>query len=350
MDVPSLKQAAYQLAVSDRIDWQLFDGSTVVISGATGLIGSCCARALLERNRARKAGIKVIALVRNVDKAKTVFNEYMESDGLSILLGDVESFNELMDLDPVDYIIHAACPTASDFFINYPVETINSIVCGTRNMLEFAKKRNAKMVYVSSMEVYGEGNSSRGIKNSLKEAMVGYVDPLNIRSCYPEGKRMAETYCCSYAKEYGVGVAIARLAQTFGPGISKDDRRVFAMFARSARLGKDIYLKTTGESTRMYVHTFDAVAAIFTILGKGEAGSAYNVANTETYCSIKEMAEMVLSAFSNNKSRVIIEIDKNAPYPPEHHLPLCTEKLEGLGWKARFSLKEMYSDLIECLF
>lgn len=346
----SVKQAARQLAVSDRIDWQLFDGSTVLITGATGLIGSSCARVLLERNRAKQARIKVVALVRNTNKAKVVFSEYSASDGLIILPGDVETLNASTELNPVDYIIHTACPTASDFFINHPVETANAIVRGTRNILDIAKARNAKMVYVSSMEVYGEGNSSRGIKTSLKEEMVGYVNPLSIRSCYPEGKRMAENYCCAYAQEYGVNVAIARLSQTFGPGISRDDKRVFAMFARNAMRGEDILLKTTGESTRMYVHTFDAVAAVFTILIKGESGEAYNVANVKTYCSIKEMAEMVVSVFSGGKSRVVIEVDENAPYPPEHHLPLCTEKLERLGWKASFDLKEMYSDLIECLF
>lgn len=348
--MPSVKQAAHQLAVGDRIDWRLFDNSTVLITGATGLIGSCCARVLLERNRVKQARINVIVLARSVEKVKAVFDEYSASDGLSILLGDVESFDNSVEMDPVDYIIHAACPTASDFFVNHPVETANTIVFGTRNILELAKKRNAKMVYISSMEVYGEGNSSRGIEDSLEEAMVGYVNPLNVRSCYPEGKRMAENYCSSYANEYGIGVAIARLAQTFGPGISKEDKRVFAMFARCAKRGEDVVLKTTGESTRMYVHTFDAVAAVFTILGKGESGCAYNVANTETYCSIKEMAEMVVSTFSNGKSRVVVDVDENAPFPPEHHLPLRADNLEGLGWKARFSLKEMYSDLIECLF
>ena len=222
-----------------------------------------------------QSGIRVYALVRSLEKAHAMLDGYSEQDGLHFIQGDVEALSTSVTFD---YIIHAACPTSSSFFASNPVETASSIVSGTVKMLELARICQTKLVYVSSMEVYGEGNAEQGIEKRLDETQVGYVNPMSVRSCYPAGKRMAENYCAAFTGEYGVHAAVARLAQTFGPSIAKSDKRIFAMLARCALAGKPIVLKTTGASTRMYNHTFDAVAAIFTILLRGQAGRAYNVA------------------------------------------------------------------------
>lgn len=342
-----LGRESADLAAMDLIDWERLSGRTVFVSGATGLIGSHCVRVLLERNKSFGSNIKVVALVRDEERGKAAFEGYGEVDGLRFLVADLLCLAGL-ELR-VDFIIHAGCPTASDFFMGHPVETSRSIVEGTLNMLEIARCCAAPMVYVSSMEVYGSGNQDRGLERKLDESAVGYVDPLNVRSCYPEGKRMAENYCCSYASEYGVPVAIARLAQTFGPGIPKEDRRVFTMLARCAMSGEDIVLRTTGESTRMYSYTTDAVAAIFAVLLKGEPGCAYNVANEGTYCSVREMAEMVAQEFSDGRTSVVVDVDPDAPYPPEHHLPLDTRALCALGWSPRYDLRDMFENLIDYL-
>ena len=157
---------------------------------------------------------------------------------------------------------------------------------------------------------------------------------------------MAENYCVAYASEYDVPVKIARLAQTFGPGVPKDDKRLFAQIARSAMLGDDLVLKTTGASTRMYVYTADAVRALLAVLLRGEKGTAYNVANPSTYSSVREMAEFVLERFSGGRARVVVDVDPNSPYPPEHHLPLDVSRLESLGWAPTTSLEGMYENLI----
>ena len=215
----NLNREYAELAASERIAWDLVDGRTFLITGATGLIGSLCARLLLERNRAFSARIKVIALVRNEAKARAILDGYDESDGLRLVMQDIcdFSFNE-----PCNYIIHAACPTASSFFASHPVETADAIVSGTRRVLQYATETHAdSVVYVSSMEVYGDGNDKPGLEHLLTEADTGYVNPGSIRSCYPEGKRMAENYCASFASEYGTPVKIVRLAQTFGPAFRR---------------------------------------------------------------------------------------------------------------------------------
>lgn len=342
-------QAEYaELAKTADIDWGKLAGKTVLITGATGLIGTCCIRLLMERNRTFHEGIKVIALVRNGEKAHALLGDYGPDDGLSYCVSDLVEFDQF-DLN-CDCLIHAGCPTASKFFMEHPAETAATIVDGTRNMLELARRARAKsFVYVSSMEVYGDGNSEPGLAHKLTEADVGYVNPLSTRSCYPEGKRMAEHFTCAYVHEYGIDAKVARLAQTFGPGIPMNDRRVFAQFARCAMTGEDIVLKTTGASTRMYNYTTDAVTALFTILLKGAAGKAYNIANEATYSSVREMGELVSRECADGSIAVRVEIDPDAPYPPEHHLPLDTSALRALGWQPKVGLPEMYKKLIAYL-
>ncbi|MCH9275495.1 NAD-dependent epimerase/dehydratase family protein [Bifidobacterium amazonense] len=333
------------LANETDIDWACLRGAHVLVTGATGLIGSLCARTLLERNRSHDAGIIVEALVRDTDKARAVFDGYGERDGLRLVQGSLDDVDG-MDV-PADYIIHAACPTASRFFMSHPVETFAAIVDGTRSMLELARRsRSRSFVYVSSMEVYGMGNAEPGVDHPLREENVGYIDPCQVRSCYSEGKRAAENLCVSYASEYGVPVKTVRLAQTFGPGIPRDDVRLFAALARNAVAGQDFVMKTTGESTRMYAYTADAVSAILTVLLGGEDGVSYNVANPSTYSSIRDMADMVYERFGTGDARVVVDVDPDAPYPPQHHLPLDVSRLEALGWRPRVGLEEMYRRLI----
>lgn len=340
-----LQEEYASLAQHLDIDWDALAGRHVLVTGATGLIGSLCARTLLERNRLTGAGIIVDALVRDPAKAQAMLGQYTADDGLVLHQGSLEDVDSL-DL-PADYVIHTACPTASSFFMSHPVETFSAIVDGTRSMLELARRRGAaSFVYVSSMEIYGMGNKQRGTEHLLDESAVGYIDPCSVRSCYSEGKRAAENLCVSYHSEYQVPVKAVRLAQTFGPGIPRDDVRLFAALARNAVAGEDFVMKTTGESTRMYSYTADAVSAILTVLVAGENGVSYNVANPSTYSSIREMADMVYREFGTGDARVIIDVDPNAPYPPEHHLPLDVSRLEALGWRPQVGLEDMYRKLI----
>lgn len=311
--------------------------STYIITGATGLIGG----ALVDYLR-RDDNNKLILPVRNVLKAEQRFGKPQQ---LVYIEHDFSSNDHLNIDEDVDYIVHAACPTASKYMVERPVETIETIINGTRTMLQTARRLHVKgMVFLSSMEVYGTVPNDCGY---IDESVQGYVDPINARSSYPVAKRLAETICHSYAKEYSVPVVIARLTQTFGPGVDiAHDMRVFAQFARSACACQDIVLNTEGRTQRMYLHTFDAVNAIMLLLAKGTMGEAYNVANKDTYCSIREMAEFVKENFCPSIS-VIVRKNENHFYLPEMHLPLSTERMERLGWKPQYGLKEMFQSVIK---
>lgn len=313
----------------------LLKGSTFLVTGGTGLIGSTLVHCLLGLNK----GIKIILPVRNAIKAQVMFGsndclEIIECDLLEWLKCDDSSY---------DYIVHCACPTAGKFMVEHPVETYELTIESTRLLLKNAKKNGAKgMVFVSSLEYYGQVLEDF----EILESHLGYVDPLNLRSCYPLGKRAAEYLCFAYANEYNVPIKVARLTQTFGAGVSPDDNRVFAQFARSVIAGNDIVMHTTGESAKPYCYTTDCISAILYILLKGGRGEAYNVANSSTYISIKALAEFLKENF-NPSINVVVEEHPEMGYAPVTKLRLSTKKLEALGWTPQNDLKKMFSKLID---
>lgn len=314
------------------------DDCKILITGATGVIG----QALIKRIQKEYVNVSIVAMVRNKDKAIRLLGE--ESKNFLYLVGDVCSIiPEKLD---VDYIIHGAGQTSSKAFIDEPVETIMTAFQGTKNMLDIAKLSNVKgFVYLSSMEVYGSPSTDE----KINETHSTNLNAMRVRSCYPESKRICESLCTSYMFEYGVAAKVVRLAQTFGLGVQYNDNRVFAEFARCAIEGRNIVLKTKGETKRSYLYTEDAADAILKVLLNGAVGEAYNAANEETYCSIYEMALMVAEKCADGRIEVIIDNEINADelgYAPVLHMNLDTSKLQSLGWKAEYGLEDMFKNMI----
>lgn len=318
----------------------LLHNRTILITGATGLIGSNLVHCLL----ALDCKIKVVAPIRDLKKAVRIFSQN-ELENMRLIECDIISYNYDALCD-IDYIVHCAAPTASKYFIEHPVETFDVIYSGTKVLLNYARKRQIKgFVYLSSLEVYGEIYDD---SKPVCEDSQGYLDIMAVRSSYPMAKRAAENLCCLYTAEYGVPVMVARLTQTTGAGIALDDNRVIAQFARLATYGNDIVLHTTGESARPYCYTTDAVSAILYILLKRQKGNVYNVANENTYISARDMAEFVRVNF-NPSIKVRVELKNDMGYAPVTKLNLSTEKLKGLGWLPRYGLYEMFDRLIKSL-
>lgn len=315
-----------QIAAAEFIPWDKLQGKTVLVTGATGLIGYALATGLLYANQSRKLDVKVIALVRDLTRAQQRFGEWTEDKNLRFVIGSVE---DLAEIDgSVDYIIHCASQTTSKMFVQQAVETIHTAVYGTDRLLRLAKEKNASgFVYLSSMEVYG--HPARGHK--VKESDIGAFSPMDLRNSYPIGKQLCENLCCAYAAEYGVPAMIVRLTQTFGAGVNYNDTRVFAEFARCVLERRDIVLKTKGETERSYLYTTDAVTAILTVLLKGKSGQAYNAADESTYCSIAEMAERV-AKMGGVQVRFELQDRKSLGYPDTVYVDLDTSLLRELGW------------------
>ena len=316
-------------------------GKTVLITGATGLIGSCLVKRLVNAVESEKPE-EIILLVRNEAKARDKFQDMLDS--LTIIPREITDPPEVFQ--NIDYIIHAAGQTSSRAFVENPVDVILTNILGTRNVLELArKKKSTGFVYTSTMEVYGTPQTD--VK--IPENHGCDLDTMKVRASYPESKRACEALCAAYASQFGVPAKVIRLTQTFGPGMEYDDSRVFAEFARCVIEKRDIVLHTKGETKRSYLYTEDAVEAILTVLVRGEAGEAYNAANEGTYCTIHEMAETVAKEFGEGLVKVRIETGENEiskGYTPVLHMNLDTEKLQKLGWRPTVGLTDSYRRML----
>lgn len=305
-----------------------------LITGVTGYIGSMLAEKLLDRENA-----EVTAIVRDPQRLSSKI-----CDNVKVICADVTDREAILQIKgSYDCLIHCAAPTSSSYMISHPVETAEIIVDGTRSMLELSKKCHVgSMVYLSSMEVYGNIDCSDGRRVSEEE--FGELDISNVRSCYPMAKRMAESFCHFYYKEYHVPVKIARLAQTFGRGVRPDDNRVFAQFVQAVKNQTDIVLHTRGASMGNYCDIDDVVEAVLFLLERGEAGQAYNIVNENNTMTIREMAELVAERIAQGSIKVVYDIaeDNRFGYASPTGLRLSGAKMKALGWEAGTGLEEMY--------
>lgn len=332
-----LKEDIDRLLARNEVDFSAFAGKTILVTGATGLIGYNLISVLRAAAERLNVPLRVVAMARSADKARALFGPDMPC-----VIGDI---NDPITLDgPVDYLVHAASETASKAFVQDPVGVIMTAVNGTRNALDFARDKGvAAMVYLSTMEIYGAPQT----EDKVAETHGTNLDPMQVRSSYPESKRLCECLCAAYAAQYGVPARVMRLIQTFGPGVRYDDGRVFAEFARCALEKRNIVLHTSGATKRNYLYTADAVTAILTVLLKGADGEAYNTANDGIFCSIREMAELVCRTCGNGEISVDIRIEDEARhgYAPTLMMNLDTSRLRALGWQPHYGLEEMYRRL-----
>lgn len=288
---------------------------TILITGSTGLIGAALVR------KFAADGHIVLAAARNVGKARARFAGLQ---GVRVVEWDVTR-PAVFGAGNVDYLVHAASETSSRAFVENPDGVRRVIVEGTRNVLEFAKAARVKsMVYLSTFEVM------LGLKG--------------VRASYPDAKLAAEALC----RASDLNVSIARLAQTFGEGVRYDDGRVFAEFARAILEKRDIVLKTEGTTARCYCYLGDAVEAIRVLLEKGVRGEAYVVANEDTYCTIREMAERLIAAHPESGSKLIIDTTDAAArgFAPPFQMKLDSAPLRALGWQPKVGLVEMYGRMM----
>ena len=330
--------------VSDAvIPWGNLSGKRILVTGSTGLIGATLVKTLLYRADKYGEDIAVLACALSLSEAETVFSRQRAFIGKTLFFVENDVRNPMPEELQADFIIHAASPTASAYFTEKPVDTIVTAVEGTRNLLEFARGCNARgMVFLSSMEVYGKLDHELAAESDS-----GYLDPLLIRNSYPQGKRLAESLCAAYAAQYGIPVKICRLTQTFGPGASPTDNRVFMQFARAVKQGRDIVLHTSGGTTRDYLYTADAARGILSVLLLGEPGTAYNLSNQESNISILDMARLCASL---NPEHVHVVFDcsreNQKHYLSEIHISLDGARLAALNSFPKVPLREMFERML----
>ena len=330
-------------ALSDNnIPWGDLRDSTVLVTGATGLIGGALVHILSAANEKHKLNMLLLANGRSAAKGEALVNNHKAV----FIRGDIRKPETIADAaEKIDYIFHCAAITKSADMVAKPADVALTAVDGTRNMLELAlAKRCKSFEYLSSMEIYGQCE-----KREVRESDLGYMDLSNPRCSYPVSKRFCEVMCLAYFWQYGLPVKTVRLAQTFGAGTPKDDARVFVQFARKAMAGEDLELHTEGRSRGNYCYTSDTVRGLLTILLKGTAGEAYNIANPAASMTIRDMAELVASDVCGGRIKAIVNIPENVAkrgYAPDVGYILNIDKVSSLGWTPKHGLAEMYRRML----
>lgn len=307
----------------------------ILITGASGMIGSAVMELLIYLNEKKEFRMQLYAAGRNEKAVLDRFGAYFEKDYFHFISYDA---NEEITFDlELDYIIQAASNADPKSIFRYPAETLMSNVYGTKQVLEYARRKDvSRVLFVSSSEVYGTNHTGR----PFREGDYGVVDILNPRASYPVGKRAAENLCASYAKEYGADVVIVRPGHIYGPTITNNDSRASAQFTRTALKGGDIVLKSEGQQLRSYCYVYDCATAILTVLLSGKTAAAYNISNKQSIISIREIAELFAEGGNGKLVFDIPAEDEKAGYNLMDMSALDSTALEDLGWRAVVNAEE----------
>ncbi|WP_333819586.1 NAD-dependent epimerase/dehydratase family protein [Ohtaekwangia sp.] len=327
--------------IADFPDWEKFRNKTVLVSGASGFLPAYIVETLSYLN-IKNVGlnVKIIALVRNGEKALARFSHLRQYKFLSIIEHDVCDVFETEQ--NIDFIIHAASQASPKYFNTDPVGTLNANVLGTINLVKLAYNKNVEsFLFFSSSEVYGEVLENQ---IPIEEHTFGYLDPTQVRSCYAESKRMGENICISWFHQYGVKAKIVRPFHTYGPGMSLEDGRVFADFVGNVVNGRNIILKSDGSARRAFCYLKDATKAFLLVLLHGENGQAYNVGNPHEEYSIRELANLMVNIKPELGIKTEVTLDKDnmqvyAKSTVSRSAPNIS-KMKKLGWSPGISAAE----------
>lgn len=321
-----------------------FRGKRFLIAGAGGLIGSTLAEMLLEADSTQGLEIRVCALGRRRSKLEERYQKWLGSPYFEILEGDVSDLAPVEE--PVDYIVHAASPAHPLAYSRTPVDVMKANLLGTMNLLEQAKRSGARLLYISSGEIYGVSSQA---DSAFKEGEYGYTDILNPRACYPESKRAAETLCASYHAQYGTDAVVARLCHVYGPSITEKNSRADAQFLRNVLAHEDIVMKSPGTQTRSFCYVKDAAEGLLYILAKGASGEAYNIANRNSVATVRDYARTLAEAGGVGiRDEFPSEVEARG-YSKISRAVLDASKLEALGWKPRYDLRQGLEDTLASL-
>lgn len=329
--------------LEEKIAWEKLKGTTVLITGFKGMIGSYITRVCLYLNDTQNYGIKVIGLDMNENN----LDPYIASHkSMTFVYQDVSLPFEINE--NVDWIVHAASPASPLIMKNNPVGTLAANALGTWNALQIAKRDNAQgFIFISSREIYGQPYDNQ---EEFYENTYGLVDQLEVRSCYPEAKKCAETMCVCFKEQYGLNTKIARLAHTYGPGMSIHDGRVQADFLKNALYKENIIMKSTGAAIRTYTYIADAVSALFRIL-LDSPDMVYNIGDSKNKVSIKDLAETIVKIHPEDNLKVIMDIPEDAlkGVSPFTLGILNSDKLQGIGWRPRYSVLDGFARTLKYL-
>lgn len=326
-----------------KLPWEKLAGNTLIISGATGMVGKCLIDLLMQKSRALENPIHIIALSRNEITAKERLMEYWEEETFHYVSCDVNQ--TIPDCGDIDYVIHAASNTHPLQYSQDPIGTINANVTGTRNLLDYAAAHKAQLFcFLSSVEIYGE---NRGDTERFDESYAGYLDCNTLRAGYPESKRLGEALCNAYKQAYGQDFVIPRLSRIYGPTMLREDSKAISQFVKKAAAREDIVLKSEGNQKFSYTFVTDAVSGILYSILLGGSGEAYNVADEASDITLRELAEHLAKLADTEVIFEHSEEKERRGYSTATKAMLDATKLKCLGWKPRVQMDEGLESTVE---
>lgn len=329
------------------IDWTSLHNRTLLISGATGMIGSCLVDAIMLKNQKKGLQCKVIALGRSADKARKRFATYWDNSRFQFVECDINEASTLSKDILSDFVLHLASNTHPVAYATDPIGTITANIIGTKNMLDMAHLGHAsRFLFASSNEIYGE---NCGDKELFDESYCGYIDCNTLRAGYPESKRCGEALCQAYKKQEGLDVVIARLTRSFGPTLLPNDTKALSQFLRNGLNHEDIVLKSEGNQYYSYTYVADAVTGLLTVLTQGENGEAYNVADQACDIRLKDLAAAIARI---SGTKVVFDLPSETErlgFSKATKARLDGSKLHALGWSCHYTIEEGLRRTMTCL-
>ena len=329
------------------LPWDRFRDKAVLLSGATGMVGSFLIDVIMERNERNGMNCRVYALGRSEEKARARFGERCDHSLFSFIPYDINRPFVRDDIGTVDFVLHLASNTHPMQYSTDPIGTITTNIIGLQNMLEFACAHGAeRFAFASSNEIYGE---NRGDAELFGEDYCGYIDCNTLRAGYPESKRCGEALCQAYMKQKGIDVCIPRLTRSYGPTMLMSDTKAISQFIRKGIAGEDIVLKSAGTQYYSYTYVADAVSGLLTVLLLGNSGEAYNIADEASDMQLKDLAALIAE---NAGRKVVFEIPDAVEaqgYSKATKARLDGSKLRTLGWKPVYDLRSGIRRTMEIL-
>lgn len=319
-----------------ELPWNKLQGKKILLSGATGLLGSFLVDVLMERNLLGN-NISVYALGRDEEKVKQRFSKYKDNDKLIFIACDVKEPFPQNDMGVIDYVFHFASNTHPIQYSTDPIGTITTNIIGLQNMLNFAvEHQTTRFSFASSNEIYGE---NRGDVELFSEDYCGYIDCNTVRAGYPESKRCGEALCQAYKMQKGLDVVIPRFTRSYGPTMLMTDTKAVSQFIKKSVSNDNIVLKSEGIQFYSYLYVADSISGFLTVLLLGENGEAYNIAECHSDITLKELAGIIAQ---NSGIEVVYEIPnevEKAGYSKATKARLNGNKLSRLGWKPKYDIQ-----------
>ena len=291
-----------------------------LVTGGAGFVGSHLVDRLME------AGEEVICLDNYFTGRKSNIERWLGHPSFELIRHDV---TEPIRLE-VDRIWHMACPASPVHYQHNPIKTAKTSFLGTHNMLGLAKRVGARLLLASTSEVYGDPEV-----HPQPESYRGSVNTIGIRSCYDEGKRIAETLCFDYQRMHGVETRVVRIFNTYGPRMLPDDGRVVSNFIVQALRGESLTLYGDGSQTRSFCYVDDLVEGIIRLMNSSEPGPV-NIGNPAEF-TIRQLAELVRSKISPSLEMIYKPLPQDDPLQRQ---PVITLARQHLDWHPTIDLNQ----------